>query len=58
MMASALKEVKNVILDQTSFYVDNQTFQKVLDWLDTPATQVQIDGMDRLKSIKAPWSHE
>ena len=29
MMASALKEAKNVILDQTSLYVDNQTFQKM-----------------------------
>src|SRR5664279_5000761 len=40
MMASALKEAKNVILDQTSIYVDNKTFQKVLDLLDTPATGV------------------
>ena len=58
MMASALKEAKNVILDQTSIYVDNQTFQKVLDWLDTPATQMQVDGMNRLKTIKLPWSNE
>ena len=56
MMASALKEAKNVILDQTSIYVDNQTFQKVLDWLDTPATQMQVDGMNRLKTIKSPSS--
>lgn len=58
MMASALKEAKNVILDQTSIYVDNKTFQKVLDWLDTPATQEQIEGMNRLKATKLPWSHE
>jgi uncharacterized protein (DUF1778 family) len=58
MMASALKEAKNVILDQTSYHVDNQTFQKVLDWLDTPATQEQIDGMDRLRAIEPPWSDE
>ena len=58
MMASALKEAKNVILEQTSIYVDNKKFQKVLDWLDTPATQEQIDGMNRLRAIKAPWSHE
>lgn len=58
MMASALKEAKNVILDQTSYHVDNQTFQKVLDWLDTPATQEQIDGMDRLRTIEPPWSDE
>lgn len=58
MMASALKEAKNVILDQTSLYVNNQTFQKILDWLDTPATQEQIDGMNRLRSTKLPWSNE
>ena len=58
MMASALKEAKNVILDQTSIYVNNKTFQKVLDWLDTPATQEQIEGMNRLKATKLPWSHE
>ncbi len=58
MMASALKEAKSVILDQTSIYVDNKTFQKVLDWLDTPATQEQIEGMNRLRATKLPWSHE
>jgi uncharacterized protein (DUF1778 family) len=58
MMASALKEAKNVILDQTSIYVDNQTFQKVLDWLDVPATAEEKEGMDRLRAVKAPWSHE
>jgi len=58
MMASALKEAKNVILDQTSIYVDNQAFQKILDLLDTPAPQEQIDGMKRLIATKYPWSHE
>jgi uncharacterized protein (DUF1778 family) len=58
MMASALKEAKNVILDQTSYHVDNQTFQKVLSLLDMPAAQEQIDGMDRLRAIEPPWSDE
>ncbi len=58
MMASALKEAKNVILDQTSIYVDNKTFQNVLDLLEAPATQEQIDGMNRLRTIKSPWTHE
>lgn len=58
MLASALKEAKNVILDQTSIHVDNKTFQKVLDLLDTPATQEQIDGMKRLSAIKLLWSYE
>ena len=58
MMASALKETKNVILDQTSLYVDNKTFLKVLDLLDTEATQEQVAGMKRLANIQAPWAHE
>jgi len=57
MLASALKEAKNVILDQTSLYLDNQAFQKVLDGLDSPATPEQLEGMDRLRSVQAPWSH-
>jgi uncharacterized protein (DUF1778 family) len=55
MMASALKEAQNVILEQTSLNVDNQTFQKVLAWIDAPATQEQVEGMSRLKNIKSPW---
>jgi len=58
MMASALKEAKNVILEQSSYHVDNRTFQKVLDLLDAPATQEQIDGMDRLRTIEPPWPDE
>ncbi len=34
MMASALKEAKNVILDQTSIYVDNKTFKKAMSPLN------------------------
>ena len=37
MIASALKEAKNVILDQTSIQTDNQAFQRILDWLDAPS---------------------
>jgi uncharacterized protein (DUF1778 family) len=56
MMASAIKEAKNVLLDQTTHYVDSKTFQKVLDWLDAPATAEQAAGMKRLLASKAPWS--
>lgn len=58
MMASSLKEAKNVILEQTSLHVDNQTFHKILDWLDAPATKQQADGMNRLRAIKSPWNNE
>jgi uncharacterized protein (DUF1778 family) len=58
MMASALKEAKQVLLEQTSIYVDNQTFQKVLDWLDNPATETQLDGIKRLQAVTPPWSDD
>ncbi len=58
MMASALEAAKNVILDQTSIYVDSQAFQAVLDLLEAPASQEQLDGMKRLSSAKAPWPNE
>ncbi len=58
MMASAIKEAKKILLDQTSFYVDNKNFQKVLDWLDAPATPEQTAGMKRLLATKPPWSRD
>jgi len=56
MMASAIKEAKNVLLDQTTLYVDSKKFQNVLDWLDAPATPEQQAGMKRLLATKPPWS--
>ena len=58
MMTSALNKAKNVILDQTSIYVDNKAFQAVLDLLETPAPQEQLEGMQRLSSAQATWTHE
>jgi uncharacterized protein (DUF1778 family) len=58
MMNSALKEAKNVILDQTSIYVDNKAFQAVLDLLEAPASQEQLEGMQRLSSAHAPCTYE
>ncbi len=55
MMMSALKEAKNILLDQTSIYADTQAFQKVMDWLDTPATTKEAKGMKRVITAKAPW---
>jgi uncharacterized protein (DUF1778 family) len=55
MLASAIKEAKNVLLDQTTLYADNKNFQKVLDWLDAPATPEQTAGMKRLLATRPPW---
>jgi uncharacterized protein (DUF1778 family) len=55
MMASALKEAKTVLLDQTTIYADAQTFQKVMDWMDTAPTRAETAGMKRIQQSKAPW---
>ncbi len=58
MMASALKEAKNILLDQTTLYADAKTFQKVMDWMDAPATRSETAGMQRLLQAKTPWQSE
>ena len=55
MMASALKEAKNILLDQSTLYADAKTFQKVMDWMDTATTRAETDGMKRILQSKAPW---
>lgn len=58
MMASALKEAKNVLLDQSTLYVDAQTFQKVMDWMDAAATPEEAAGMRHLMQSRSPWKSE
>jgi uncharacterized protein (DUF1778 family) len=55
MLASALKEAKTVLLDQSTLHVDTQTFMRVMDWMDAAATQAEAEGMQRLVNAKAPW---
>jgi uncharacterized protein (DUF1778 family) len=55
MMASALKEAKNILLDKSTLYADASTFQKVMDWMDSAATRDEADGMQRILRSKAPW---
>jgi len=54
MMASALKEAKNVLLDQSTIYADSKTFQKVMEWMDAAATPAEAEGMKRLLQAKKP----
>jgi uncharacterized protein (DUF1778 family) len=55
MLASALKEAKAILLDQSTLYADAKTFQKVMDWLDTSAIPAEVEGMQRILNAKAPW---
>jgi uncharacterized protein (DUF1778 family) len=55
MMASALKEAKNVLLDQSTIHADAKTFQKVMDWMDSAATPSETQAMKRILQAKTPW---
>ncbi len=55
MMASALNEAKNVLLDQTTILADAKTFRKILDRLDAPLTSQEAEGFKRLKAAKSRW---
>jgi uncharacterized protein (DUF1778 family) len=55
MMASALKAAKNILLDQSTLYADAQTFQRIMDWMDAPATPAETKGMKRILRSGTPW---
>jgi uncharacterized protein (DUF1778 family) len=55
MMASALKEAKNVLLDQTTVFANARQFQKILAWMDDEASADEAAGMQRLLTAKTLW---
>jgi uncharacterized protein (DUF1778 family) len=56
MLASAIKEAKNVLLDQSTLYADAKAFQKIMDWMDGEPSPAEAAGMKRILKTKAPWS--
>jgi hypothetical protein len=41
--------------DQSTSFAGAKTFQKVMDWMDHPATSAEAAGMARLRDAQAPW---
>lgn len=58
MLASALKEAKNILLDQSTLHADAKAFKKIMDWMDATATPVETAGMKRILQSKAPWQSD
>jgi uncharacterized protein (DUF1778 family) len=58
MMTSALKEAKNILLDQSTIYADAKTFQEVMDWMDAAATPAEAVGMKRILQARSPWQSD
>jgi uncharacterized protein (DUF1778 family) len=55
MLAAALKEAKNILLDQSTLFASRAKFQKIMDWMDAPATAAEEAGMQRLRDARRPW---
>ena len=45
MMAAALKEARNILLDQCTIHADAVAFGKVMDWLDGVASPAETASM-------------
>ncbi len=54
-LASAIKEAKNILLDQSSIDANAKNFEAVMDWMEAAATPAEAKGMQRLLQAKAPW---
>ena len=57
MLASALKEAKNVLMDQTTILADERAFQAVMDWMDAAPSRTETEGMARVLQAKPLWRH-
>jgi uncharacterized protein (DUF1778 family) len=55
MLASALREARNVLLDQTTLPVEAAAFQKVLEWMDSAPTHDEAAGMKKLLAARSDW---
>ena len=58
MLASALREATNVLLDQTMIRLDEDEFQRVLEWMEAPPSEAEVQGMKRLKAAKGKWAND
>jgi len=49
----AYREATDVVLDQTDFYLDDETYDRFVELLDNPPPPT--DALRRLLTTKAPW---
>jgi uncharacterized protein (DUF1778 family) len=54
-MAAAVAKAKDIILDQSSIYLNSTDFDHVLKMLDAPKSQEELEGIKRLMATRPPW---
>jgi uncharacterized protein (DUF1778 family) len=55
MLASALKEAKNILLDRSTLHLSAKEFNAIMDWMDGAPNAEAKKGMKRLSQTKVPW---
>jgi uncharacterized protein (DUF1778 family) len=55
MLTSALKEAKNILLDQSTIHVNAKEFNAIMEWMDVKPIAETKKGMKRLLQAKPIW---
>jgi uncharacterized protein (DUF1778 family) len=55
MLATALKEAKNILLDQSTIHVDAKAFNAIMEWMDEKPSAETKKEMKRLLNAKPVW---
>ena len=53
---AALLAAHETIVDRTEILVDAQTFEAILDWMDSPPSEAEIRGFEKLARTEVRWS--
>ena len=55
MPASAIREAKNVLLDQSTIYANAKAFREMMEWMDGEPSSVEREGMKRILQANVHW---
>ena len=54
-MSAAVEKAKDIILDQSTIYLNSRDFDEFLKKLDAPKSQEELSGIKRLMATRPPW---
>jgi uncharacterized protein (DUF1778 family) len=54
-MSAAIEKAKDILLDQSDIHMNIKDFSAVLKWLDGAKSKEELEGVERLMSIRPPW---
>lgn len=56
MLSVAVRDAKNILLDQTALFVDAAAFASIIDQLNTPAPP--SEGLKKTLTQPSPWDRD